>query len=344
MGMKRPLRPHGVRQWLLAVIRLTIILLVLMSSLFAFTSMPGSSFNGTLPPLTLEERQTAELLHKHVYTLAEDIGSRTIWNPPSMQITVSYLEKVLTSLGYPVKYQQYTAYDISAVNLEVEITGTVQPSEIVVIGAHYDTVSHCPGANDNGSGVAALLELARLLARSKPERTIRLVAFANEEAPFYFSKDMGSRRYAQRSKNRQEAIIAMLSLETIGYYSDTPGSQQYPFPFSAFYPDTANFIAFVGNIRSRHLVRQTIASFRDHARFPSEALAAPSFVTGIGWSDHWSFWKEGYPAIMVTDTAFFRYHAYHTPEDTPEKLNYDRMAQVVTALVPTILDLATVHR
>ena len=344
MGQKHPWRPHGVRQWLWALTRLTLLFLLLMTSLFAFTSMPGSSFNGTLPPLTAEERQTAELLHKHVTTLAHTIGPRTVWHPPSMERTVNYLASELGALGYTVKEQQFSAYDIKAVNLEVEIGGSSQPEEIVVIGAHYDTVPNCPGANDNGSGVAALLELARLLALNKPERTIRLVAFANEEPPFYFSKDMGSRHYAQRSKNRQETIVAMLSLETIGYYSEERGSQQYPFPFSIFYPDTANFISFVGNLRSGHLVRQTIASFRNHACFPSEGLAAPSFITGIGWSDHWSFWKVGYPAIMVTDTAFFRYHAYHTGQDTPEKLHYDHMARVVIALVPTILDLATRHR
>lgn len=338
--MKLTFRPHGVRQWLPALTRLIIFILVLMSALLPFAHMPGSSFSGHLPPLTEEEHKTAALLKKHVHTLAHVIGPRNIWRPPSMTTTVSYLTDEMTHCGYSVLQQEFTAHDVTAINLEVEIKGSRKPEEIIVIGAHYDTVHNCPGANDNGSGVAFLLELARHLADARPTRTIRLVAFANEEPPFYYSKDMGSLHYARRCQQRQENIVAMLSLETMGFYSDQPGSQHYPFPFSVFYPDTANFIAFVGNVRSRHLVRQAIGAFRKHAHFPSEGLAAPSFITGIGWSDHWSFWKAGYPAIMVTDTAFFRYNAYHTAADTAEKLDYERMAQVVTGLVHTIMDLA----
>ncbi len=305
-----------------------------------FVHMPGSSFSGPLLPLTPQEQQTSELLRRHVHTLARDIGPRNIWRASSMSTTAAYLEEVLVDLGYAVRQQEFSSHDVTVVNLEVEITGSLQPEEIVVVGAHYDTVSGCPGANDNGSGVAALLELARLLGDARPLRTIRLVAFANEEPPFFLSKDMGSRHYAALTRKRQEKVVAMLSLETMGYYRDEPGSQQYPFPFSLFYPDTADFIAFVGNVRSHRLVRQAIASFRHHARFPSQGIAVPSFITGVGWSDHWSFWQEGYPAIMVTDTAFYRYAPYHSPADTPEKIDYDRLARVVTGLASTILDLA----
>ncbi|BCO09912.1 hypothetical protein GF1_22880 [Desulfolithobacter dissulfuricans] len=341
--MKFSLYPHGARQWLAALARLVILALVPGSGIFFFSHMPGSSFSGPLPPLTPQERQTSELLRRHVSTLARDIGPRNIWRASSMAATAGYLEEVLADLGYTVRQQEFTAYNVTAVNLEVEIAGSLQPEEIVVIGAHYDTVSGCPGANDNGSGVAALLELARLLADVRPLRTVRLVAFANEEPPFFFSKDMGSRHYAARTRKRQEKIVAMLSLETMGYYRDEPGSQQYPFPLSLFYPDTANFIGFVGNLRSHHLVRRAIGSFRRHASFPSQGIAVPSFIsfiTGVGWSDHSSFWKEGYPAIMVTDTAFYRYAPYHTPADTPEKLDYERLARVVTGLARTIEDLA----
>ncbi len=338
--MRFSLYPYGARQWLSALARLIVLALVLGSVMFSFTRMPGSSYSDPLPPLTRQERQTAELLRHHVRTLAQDIGPRNIRRPSSMSRTVDYQEEVFADLGYTVRQQEFSAYAVIAVNLEVEITGSLQPEEIVVIGAHYDTVSGCPGANDNGSGVAALLELARLLVDARPLRTVRLVAFANEEPPFFRSKNMGSRHYAARSHRRQEKVVAMLSLETMGYYRDEPGSQQYPFPFSLFYPDTANFIGFVGNVRSRHLVRRAIGSFRRHARFPSQGIAVPSLIPGIGWSDHWSFWQEGYPAIMVTDTAFYRYSPYHTPADTPEKLDYERMARVVTGLARTILDLA----
>ncbi|MBU0943336.1 MAG: M20/M25/M40 family metallo-hydrolase [Proteobacteria bacterium] len=302
--------------------------------------MPGSSYTGPLPPLSEQEQHTAGLLEKHVHILANEIGPRNIWRRSSMDSTVSYLDKILSDMGYTIQRQEFSSHEVTSTNLEVEIPGHLYPEEIIVVGAHYDTVSNCPGANDNGSGVAALLELARLLADANPQRTVRLVAFANEEPPFFFSNTMGSAFYAARCHDRKEKIMGMLSLETIGYYSDEPGSQQYPFPFSIFYPDTASFIGFVGNIRSRQLVRATIKAFRSHARFPSEGLAAPSFITGVGWSDHLSFWRKGYPAIMVTDTAFNRYASYHTPEDTAEKLDYERMSRVVTGLVPTILELA----
>ncbi len=338
--MSLALSPHGPRQWLYALIRMTILALLLGCTPFFFTNMPDSSFKGPLAPLTLPEQLTSQRLSDHVCTLARDIGPRNIWRASSMAATTTYLEKVLTDIGYRVQQQEFSAHNVTAINLEVEIIGNLHPEEIVVVGAHYDTVPDCPGANDNGSGVAALLELARLLADARPVRTIRLVAFANEEPPFFLSGDMGSRHYAARSRKQQEKIVAMLSLETMGYYSDEPDSQDYPWPLSLFYPDTADFIAFVGNIRSHTLVRQAIKSFRHHARFPSQGIAAPSFITGVGWSDHYSFSQEGYPAIMVTDTAFYRYAPYHSSADTEEKLDYGRLARVVAGLASTILDLA----
>lgn len=332
--------PWGIGQWLWALGLLFLLGLVFRAGLLAFTRMPGSSFTGPPPPLTADEGSSARLLEKHTVVLARDIGSRNIWRPDSMRSTIGYLEKVLHDLGYAVHQQKFDSYDVPVVNLEVEIPGTRQAGEIIVIGAHYDSVEGSPGANDNGSGVAALLEIARVLAGSRPQRTIRLVFFANEEPPFYYSWDMGSRQYAHRAHSRGEKIVAMLSLETIGCYKPEPGSQRYPFPFSLFYPKTADFIAFVGNYQSRLLVRRIIGAFRHHARLPSEGIAAPGFITGIGWSDHWSFWQEGYPALMVTDTAFFRSEDYHTRGDTPEKLDYERMARLVNGLTATIRELA----
>ncbi|MFQ5988807.1 MAG: M28 family peptidase [Candidatus Methylomirabilales bacterium] len=280
-------------------------------------------------------------LEKHVVMLAGEIGERNIWHPKGLHASVDYIGKTLTGLGYQVARQEFKVQGSTVANLEVERTGTSLPQEIVIIGAHYDSVIGCPGANDNASGVAAVLEIARLLATAELSRTVRFAAFVNEEPPFFLTGDMGSRVYAARSRQRGEHVVAMLSLETIGYYSENRWSQRYPFPFSLFYPSTANFIGFVGNFSSRRLVRRAIGTFREQTPFPSEGLAAPEWVTGVGWSDHWSFWKEGYPAIMVTDTALFRYDYYHTPQDTPDKLDYPRMARVVTGLTRVIADLAT---
>ena len=187
--------------------------------------------------------------------------------------------------------------------------------------------------------MAATLALARAFAGRHGERTLRLVFFVNEEPPHFQTASMGSWVHARRCRQRGEKVVAMLSLETIGYFSDEAGSQRYPAPFSLFYPSTGDFIAFVGNYASRRLVREVVGSFRRRARFPSEGGALPGFIPGIGWSDHWAFWQEGYPALMVTDTAPFRYPYYHSVYDTPDRLDYDRMARVVSGLEGVVEDL-----
>ena len=242
-------------------------------------------------------------------------------------------------MGYTAHAQRYATSLGEVRNVEVEVPGNARES--IVVGAHYDSVMGSPGANDNGSGVAAALELARLFRAASPVRTIRFVWFVNEEPPFYKGEDMGSRRYVKRLVERGEKVAGMFSLETIGYYADAGGTQQYPPPLAALYPDTGNFLAFVANIGSRALLRESIGAFRRHARFPSEGVAAPSFVPGVDWSDHASFWEAGFPALMLTDTAPFRYPHYHTANDTPDKVDYERLARVVTGLHGMLHDLAS---
>ena len=205
----------------------------------------------------------------------------------------------------------------------------------MIVGAHYDSVIGSPGADDNGTGVAALIELARRFTKSK--RTLRFVAFANEEPPHFGTPAMGSYRNAQRCHERGEKVVAMLSLETIGFFSDAPKSQQYPPMLHLLYPPTGDFIAFVSNLKSRSLLRRCVRKFKG---FPIESGALPEMVPGVGWSDQWAFWQFGYPAIMVTDTAPFRNPHYHTSQDTPETVDYPRLAQVVDGLTAVIDDLA----
>jgi hypothetical protein len=294
--------------------------------------MPLKSHRGALAALTAEQRALADSLRRDVEKLASDIGERSVFKPDGLRAATEYLEGEFMRAGYKVNRQSYQARGEPCHNLEVEIPGKTRGGEIVVVGAHYDSVSGCVGANDNGSGVAAVLALARAWSGRESARTLRFVAFVNEEPPFFQTEQMGSLVYARHCRRRSDNIIAMLSMETIGCYSDEPGSQMYPFPLGMFYPSRGDFIGFIGDTANRRLVRQCVKSFRRQVAFPSEGAALPGSLPGIGWSDHWAFWQVDYPALMVTDTAPFRYTSYHTTQDTAEKLDYERMARVVAGV------------
>lgn len=274
----------------------------------------------------------ADRLRNHVSHLAQKIGQRNIFHPHALNAAATYIRNMWATQGYEVEMQYYQTKGVTCENLEVNQIGRTKPQEIILIGAHYDTVAGSPGANDNASGIAALLELSRLFTTAETKHTLRFVAFTNEEPPFFSWNQMGSTVYAKRSKARHENIRLMISLEMLGSYSDKPGSQNYPLFFRYFYPDRANFIAMVSNWASRKELHQLVTTFKAHSDFPVASLATFEFIPGVAWSDHQSFWREGYPAVMITDTAFYRYEAYHTAKDTPEKLNYPAMAKVVKGL------------
>ncbi len=304
------------------------------------TGMPGQSYSSPVGPLGDEELELKGRLERHVYVLAGEIGERNLVRKSGLDRAATYIEKTLAGSGCSVRSHPYDVGGATVRNLDTELPGTTKRDEIVLVGAHYDSVPGCPGANDNGTGVAAVLELARIFSGRSFARTMRFAAFVNEEAPYFFTRRMGSRVYARACRARGERIVAMFSLETIGCYFDHEGSQRYPFPFGLFYPRTGNFIAFVGNMSSRALVRRAVGSFRRHTKFPSEGAAAPGYLPGIYWSDHWAFWREGYPAVMVSDTAPFRYPYYHTSDDTPDKIDYRRTARVVVGLGKVVEELA----
>lgn len=325
------LRPPSKR------LRVWLALALLAAGFAAYcTVMPGRSFEGELPAADAETVGLADSLEATVRHLSEKIGERNHHTfkyqrtgKGELEESADYIERQFQAAGYAVERQEFTADrpPQKFFNLVAERKGD---AEIVVVGAHYDSVYSTPGADDNASGVAILLELARSLKESK--HTVRFVAFTNEE-PYYFQTDkMGSLVYARRCREAGAPIVAMLSLETLGYYKDEPGTQKYPFPLGLLYPSRGNFVGFVGNVSSRALTHRVIGSFRRHAQFPSQGAALPSFIPGVGWSDHWSFWKAGYPAVMVTDTAPFRNPHYHQATDKPETLDFLRMARVTTGL------------
>ncbi len=282
--------------------------------------MPGSSYRGALE-FSADEKALAARLRAHVEALAA--GERNV----DLERPARYIARELGS----VREHAFASGGRNVRNIE---TGAGS----IVVGAHYDSVPGSPGADDNASGVAVLIELARMGLPA------RFIAFANEEMPYFETEEMGSQVSAREAARRGERISAMLSLEMLGYYRDAPGTQHYPPPFGWLYPDRADFIGFVGDLGARRLVRRAIGAFRRHASFPSEGVAAPAFIPGVTWSDHWSFRSHGYAAIMVTDTAFNRYPHYHRASDTPEKLDYLRMARVALGLAAVIKELANENR
>jgi hypothetical protein len=295
--------------------------------------MPGRSHEGPLPPFTPEEFRLGLELKADVLMLAEKIGERNVHKPEAYRAAEDYIASELESAGYQVRRQRYDVEGVSCANLDAELPGASTPGEIVLVGAHYDSLLGTVGANDNASGVAATMALARRFARRPRARTIRFAFFANEEPPYYWTEQMGSLVYAKACKERGENIIAMLTPETIGYYSDEAGSQQYPLPAAALgYPRAGNFIMFVGMYESRRMVQRAVGVFRERCPFPSEGAAVSIVVPWVGASDHWSFWKQGYPAVMLTDTAPLRYPHYHRTTDTPDKIDYEKTARVVLGM------------
>jgi Zn-dependent M28 family amino/carboxypeptidase len=304
------------------------------------TSMPGHTFHGPAPPLDARESRYEEILRRDVVALAETIGERNTMRPKKLRAAADYVASQLAAAGYAVGRHPYVAEDMTCETIDADLAGTGAPREIVVVGAHYDSAMFAPGADDNATGTAAVLALARVLAGHPAKRTIRFALFPNEEPPFFAAEDMGSLAYARELRARGDAVVAMLSLESIGYFSDAPGSQHYPGLVGALYPSRGDFVAFVGDLGARALVREAIATFRATAHVGSEGAALPAAIPGIDWSDHRSFRAVGYPAIMITDTATFRNPSYHHETDRAETLDYVRFARTVGGVEDVVRELA----
>lgn len=241
--------------------------------------------------------------------------------------------------GYSPKLQEMSIDGRQVCNIEIEFPGTVSPSEIVIISAQYDTEPESPGANNNGSGMAILFQLSDLLKEYHPGITLRLVAFVNEQYPYADTEMMGSYHYARRSFELKEDIQVMMSMDALGIYKDDPGTQRLPFPFSLFYPDRGNFLAFIGNLSSRSWVKKVTAGFKRGSAFPIAGGIAPEWVEGVTWSDHRSFYKFGYPGMQITDTGAFRAASHGTSDDTIDKINFDALSRIVVGMYGVILEI-----
>jgi Zn-dependent M28 family amino/carboxypeptidase len=329
------------RMWLLAIILVLALVAAGYGALHYMTAVPGTPHRGALPALTAEETALAAQLKRHIAMIAA--REHNVACHEELEQVARYIEATLAAMGYAVGRQEFFTDGKPVRNIDavIEPAGISDP-EVIVVGAHYDSVRGSPGANDNASGTAAVLELARMLRDldGKSGKRLRFVLFVNEEPPYFGTEAMGSLNYARALARRRERVVAMYSLETIGFYSSAPGSQAYPAPFGLIFPDRGDFVAFVGLLRSRPLLRETVRSFRSHAAFPTIGGVAPGFVPGIAWSDHWAFAAQGFQAVMITDTAPFRYPHYHRASDTPDKVDSESLARVVKGIERVIRERA----
>jgi len=269
--------------------------------------------------------------------LSAQIGQRCYKDLEQLSKTADYIEQALRSSGCETERQGFTYRGNAYCNILTEVKGTdASCDDILVIGAHYDSAEGTPGADDNASGVAGLLELARLTKQQPLKRTVLFVAFCLEEPPAYMTKHMGSYIHAKSLHDKSVKVHGMISLEMLGYYCVDKGCQYYPSSlFKLVYPNTGHFIAFVGNFSSRHFSGRVKTSFSAVSKVPVETLNGFSIIPGVDFSDHRNYWKFGYPAFMITDTAFYRNPNYHDSGDTPETLDYDRLTLLIEGLYRT---------
>ena len=290
------------------------------------------------------EAPLVERLRKHVDVLAELIGPRHTGKPKALASAATYIERQFLALEDHVERQAYDVEGTTVTNLVVERRGERRPDSIVVLGAHYDTVPTTPGADDNASAVAVLIEVARLLRGRHGQRTVRFVAFACEEPPHFSTDSMGSEVYARRCRTRSESILGMLCLEMVGFFTDEPASQAVPAGIPRWlrwlFPQCGNFLAAVGNLQSLSLAWRFHWGFKRRSRLRLFSVCLPETIHEIRLSDNSSFWDQGYPALMLTDTSFLRNPHYHQSSDRADTLDYARMAQVTQGVAGGLARLA----
>ena len=331
-----------------ALFLLTILFVAFLSS--GYWYMMECEGNWRAEPLEKKMKTELTEIKKNMESDIEylqNLGPRNSGNDISyrqLRHCEEWIKQKWESQGYVVKKHTFSIKGKEYSNLEIEIKGRTLPSEIIIISAQYDTLPNSPGANNNGSGMAILFQLSQLLRKYTPDRTLRLLNFVNEEDPFFGTEMMGSYQYAKRCRQRGEEIRVMLSLDALGVYKDEPGSQRLPFPFSMFYPSRGNFLAFIGDFSSRKYMVETTRGFKKGSSFPIEAGVVPKWVEGAAWSDHLSFWRFGYPGIMITDTGGFRSASHTTKEDTIDKLNFEAMSRIVVGMYTCAVHLTSLQK
>ena len=300
--------------------------------------LPGRPPPVSLPAPTATEERLRPALERDVSELAEVIGERHLGRPQALERAAGFVARRLGESGLRVAEERFPVAGRMCRNLIADSGG---PGPRLLVGAHYDTVPGSPGADDNATGVAALLALAGELPRRRPAPRLRLAAFVNEEPPYFQSEAMGSRVHARNCRRRGEALSGAVALDGLGYFSDREGSQGFPLPASgASLPEAGNFLGLVANEASSTLLEGLLGAMDRHASLPVLGTVLPEWAPGVGWSDHWAFWQEGWPGVMVTDTLPFRHPHYHEPGDTPDRLDTDRLSRSVAGLIAAVAELA----
>jgi len=295
---------------------------------------PGTLYPIPVGALTPQQTQLELELRSDVEALSSGIGPRHGAHSYGKLLEAEqWLLQTIADMGLAARRVEVNLGAIALANVEVSIGGGRSAGEIIVIGAHYDTVPVSPGANDNASGVALLLATLRALRDDAPDRTLRVVFFVNEESPFSGGVQMGSRVYAESCRAARDHIVAMINVDSVGYFSAEPGSQHYP-PFVLGLPTTGGFVGFGSNRENIPLLDRVVELFQHHSRFPSIGIASDS--TNAARGDHAPFWWQDYPAIMISDTSEFRDPHYHSASDRAENLNYEQMSILADGFIATI--------
>lgn len=279
----------------------------------------------------------ARTARRHVEYLAAIQPARNHRNLLSLETAVKYIVHELTPFTQQIRLEEFKVKGRTYKNVIANFGP--KDADVIVLGAHYDVCGDQPGADDNASGVAGLLLIAKYLAANQAalKNNFELVFYSLEEPPHFRTEFMGSAVHAANLKKRRAPVKYMISLETIGYYSDAKGSQSYPPLLGLFYPGEGNFIALVGRSADSTLINFLKVGFMKSTNLKLVSLAAPPLVTGIDFSDHLNYWKHGYSAVMVTDTAFMRNDNYHEPGDTPETLDYAKIVEVARGVYGAVI-------
>ena len=319
------------------LLKLSLLFLFLFVSLLTWIKQPVLFAGHVRHPISAD----VENLEKHTRMLSEQFIPRDYTHPENLNRTADYIREEFEKTSGRISEQPFVIQGTTYKNVILELGPTQSDSDgLIVLGAHYDAFGVYPGADDNASGVAGMIELSRLLNEVDLTKTVQLVAFTLEEPPFFRTLGMGSAHHAASLAVSQTPIDLMISIEMIGYFSDEPSSQRYPLEvISWFYPTTGDFVGVIGRFNQGGLVRQVKRGLIAASDLPVQAIAAPpNLVPGIDFSDHLNYWKYDYPAVMVTDTAFNRNFAYHTAGDTAGRLDYDRMGQVVEGIYQVVIE------